>query len=71
MFLYICHGRKSSLVEFQILLVESPIEISTSTKSNWSFYQGKPKNDSIIFIEGPLFVFQLDFLSSFIEFLQR
>ena len=26
---YICHGRKSNLVEFQILLVESPIEVST------------------------------------------
>ena len=44
---YICHGRKSNLVEFQILpvespvgvstninLVESPIGVSTSRKSN-------------------------------------
>ena len=26
---YICHGRKSNLVEFQILLVETPIGLST------------------------------------------
>ena len=31
--LYICHGRKSNLVEFQILPVESPIGVST--KINW------------------------------------
>ena len=31
---YICHGRKSSLVEFQILPVESPIKVSTGKKSN-------------------------------------
>ena len=30
----ICHGRKSNLVEFQILPVESPIGISTGRKSN-------------------------------------
>ena len=30
----LCHGRKSNLVEFQILLVESPIGVSTSIKSN-------------------------------------
>ena len=30
----ICHGRKSNLVEFQILPVESPIGVSTSRKSN-------------------------------------
>ena len=29
-----CHGRKSNLVEFQILPVESPIGVSTSRKSN-------------------------------------
>ena len=28
--LYICHGRKSNLVEFQILPVESPIGVSTN-----------------------------------------
>ena len=44
-FRWICHGRKSNLVEFQILLVESPTIVSTSrkdklgTKSNWSFYR--------------------------------
>ena len=30
---YICHGRKSNLVEFQILPVESPIGVSTSIES--------------------------------------
>ena len=30
MYLYVCHGRKSNLVEFQILLVESPIGVSTN-----------------------------------------
>ena len=30
--LYICHDRKSNLVEFQILLVESPIGVSTNIK---------------------------------------
>ena len=29
---YICHGRKSNLVEFPILTVESPIGVSTSRK---------------------------------------
>ena len=33
-YIYICHGRKSNLVEFQILLVESPIGVSTGRKSN-------------------------------------
>ena len=28
-FIYICHGRRSNLVEFQILPVESPIGLST------------------------------------------
>ena len=27
---YICHGRKSNLVEFQILPVKSPIGVSTN-----------------------------------------
>ena len=31
---YICHGRKSNLVEFQTLPLESPIGVSTSRKSN-------------------------------------
>ena len=31
--LYICHGRKSNLVKFQILPVENPIGVSTSRKS--------------------------------------
>ena len=36
---YICHGRKSNLVEFQILQLEFlPAE---SPKSNWKFYQDK------------------------------
>ena len=38
----ICHGRKSNLVEFQILPVESPIGVSTNinlVESNRSFYQ--------------------------------
>ena len=30
----ICHGRKSNLVEFQILLVEGPVGDSTSRKSD-------------------------------------
>ena len=30
--LYIYHDRKSNLVEFQILLVESPIGVSTNIK---------------------------------------
>ena len=38
---YICHDRKSNLVEFQILLVESPVGVSTGRKSNWSSYQHK------------------------------
>ena len=29
-----CHGRKSNLVEFQILPVESPIGVSTGRKSS-------------------------------------
>ena len=33
----ICHGRKSNLVEFQILPEESPTGICTS----WTFYQAK------------------------------
>ena len=33
-YIYICHGRKSNLVEFQILPVESPIGVSTGRKSN-------------------------------------
>ena len=33
-YMYICHGRKSNLVEFEILLVESPMEVSTSRNSN-------------------------------------
>ena len=32
--LYICHGRKSNLVEFQILPVESLIGVSTGRNSN-------------------------------------
>ena len=32
--LYICHGRKSNLVGFQILPVESPIGVSTGKKPN-------------------------------------
>ena len=36
---HICHGRKSNLVEFQILLVETPIGLSIGRKSNWSFYR--------------------------------
>ena len=31
---YICHGRKSKLVEFDILQVESPIGGSTDRKPN-------------------------------------
>ena len=30
--IYICHGRKSNLVEFQILPVESPVGVSTGRK---------------------------------------
>ena len=29
-YIYICHGRKSNLVEFEILPVESPIGVSTN-----------------------------------------
>ena len=32
--LYICHCRKSNLVEFQILLVQSPTGVSSGRKSN-------------------------------------
>ena len=41
----ICHGRKSNLVEFQILPVESPIGVSTRRKSNWTFNQDKHLGD--------------------------
>ena len=34
---YICHGRNSNLVEFEIPLVESPVGLSTSRISNWTF----------------------------------
>ena len=33
----ICHGRKSSLLEFQILPVESTVGGSTSRKSNLGY----------------------------------
>ena len=32
----ICHGRKSNVVEFQILPVESPMVASDSRKSSWT-----------------------------------
>ena len=41
---HICHGRKSNLVEFQILVVESPIGVSTGRKSNYQHKLGRKSN---------------------------
>ena len=36
--IYICQSRDCNLVESQILLVETPIGVSTSRVSDWDFY---------------------------------
>ena len=36
--LYICQSRDCNLVESQILLVETPIGVSTSRVLDWDFY---------------------------------
>ena len=53
---YICHGRKSNLVEFQILPVESPIGVSTSRNSR-TIYQVVGLSTKINFVESPIGVF--------------
>ena len=37
-YIYICQSRDCNLVESQILLVETPIGVSTSRVSDWDFY---------------------------------
>ena len=36
---YICQSRDCNLVESQILLVETPIGVSTSRVPDWDFYR--------------------------------
>ena len=57
--IYVCHGRKSNLVEFQILPVESPIGVSTGRKSNWNLPDILVIN-TLIFIFTQYFIIKIE-----------